>query len=198
MKDLLSASLAASLSYPEYRQLIRDLLAKGKSTGPNQTDALLQFSELNDARMNRLDKRIRLQEQTITQLKKSTEKQTWLVITEGWCGDAAQILPVLYAMSQQNENIDFRLVLRDENEAFMRHFLTNGSKSIPIVIVLDAHNNIVATWGPRPAFPTKMLEDYKARTGGLDAQIKKDLQGWYNKDKGVHIQEDFLKVVSGE
>lgn len=195
MKEIIKDSLAKSTSYNTYRSLVSNLLENGKSTGPNQSDALLNYSMLNDKRMARLDKKIKLSDETIERLNKVEKEQTWLLITEGWCGDAAHVLPVMNKMSNENEHINLKVVLRDENVALMNQFLTNGSMSIPKLVVLDKEDNVVSSWGPRPSIATKMVNDYKEKHGSLDADFKKDLQLWYNKNKGVNIQEDLLAFL---
>ena len=195
MKDLIKDSLTKSTSYITFRSLVSDLLEKGKSTGPSQSDALLNYSMLNDKRMARLDKKIKLSDTTIERLNKIKKAQTWLLITEGWCGDAAHILPVMNKMSTENENISLKVVLRDENPELMNHFLTNGSMSIPKLVVLNTNNEVLSSWGPRPSIATKMVTDYKEKHGGLDSDFKKDLQLWYNKNKGINIQEDLLTFL---
>ena len=60
-----------------------------------QSEDLLNYSKLNDRRMTRLDKTIQLSHETLLALKKNDKPITWLVLTEGWCGDAAQALPVI-------------------------------------------------------------------------------------------------------
>ena len=195
MKEIIKDSLAKSTSYNTYRSLVSNLLENGKSTGPNQSDALLNYSMLNDKRMARLDKKIKLSDETIERLNKVEKEQTWLLITEGWCGDAAHVLPVMNKMSNENEHINLKVVLRDENVALMNQFLTNGSMSIPKLVVLDKEDNVVSSWGPRPSIATKMVNDYKEKHGSLDADFKKDLQMWYNKNKGVNIQEDLLAFL---
>jgi len=195
MKDLIKDSLIKSTSYTTFRNLVRGLLEKGKSTGSNQSEELLNYSMLNDKRMSRLDKKIKLSETTIERLNKVQKEQTWLLITEGWCGDAAHILPVMNKMSAENENINLKVVLRDENLELMNQFLTNGSMSIPKLVVLDANEEVVSSWGPRPSIASKMVVDYKEKHGGLDPGFKKDLQLWYNKNKGVNIQEDLVAFL---
>lgn len=195
MKEIIKDSLAKSTSYNTYRSLVSNLLENGKSTGPNQSDALLNYSMLNDKRMARLDKKIKLSDETIERLNKVEKEQTWLLITEGWCGDAAHVLPVMNKMSNENGHINLKVVLRDENVALMNQFLTNGSMSIPKLVVLDKEDNVVSSWGPRPSIATKMVNDYKEKHGSLDADFKKDLQLWYNKNKGVNIQEDLLAFL---
>ena len=195
MKKVIENSLKKAISYSEYRVFVKELLAQGKSTGPNQSDDLLNYSLLNDKRMKRLDKTIKISEETIAKIKDIREPQTWLVLTEGWCGDAAQNLPVINKIAEENPNIQLKLVLRDENLELMDRFLTNGGRSIPKLIALDKENEIVNTWGPRPTVATKMVVDYKTEHGGLDAEFKKDLQVWYNKNKGNNVQEDILSIL---
>ncbi|WP_299118414.1 thioredoxin family protein [uncultured Tenacibaculum sp.] len=195
MKEIIESSLQKAISYSEYRTLVKDLLEQGKSTGLTQSDALLNYSLLNDKRMKRLDKTIKISEETIAKVKDVKEPQTWLVLTEGWCGDAAQNLPVINKIAEENPNIQLKLVLRDENLELMDKFLTNGGRSIPKLIALDKENEVVETWGPRPSVATKMVADYKTEHGSLDADFKKDLQVWYNKNKGNNVQEDILTLL---
>ncbi|WP_299160054.1 thioredoxin family protein [uncultured Tenacibaculum sp.] len=195
MKEIIESSLQKAISYSEYRMLVKELLEQGKSTGVTQSDDLLNYSLLNDKRMKRLDKTIKISEETIAKIKDIKEPQTWLVLTEGWCGDAAQNLPVINKIAEENPNIQLKLVLRDENLELMDKFLTNGGRSIPKLIALDKENEIVNTWGPRPTVATKMVVDYKTEHGSLDAEFKKDLQVWYNKNKGNNVQEDILSIL---
>lgn len=195
MKTTIEKSLQNTYTYQEYRDLVSNLLAEGKSTGPNQSEDLTNYSMLNDRRMKRLDKTIKISEETRQKVQALKETQTWLVLTEGWCGDAAQNLPVLNKIAELNENINMKFVLRDENLELMDLFLTNGGRSIPKLIALDKNNNVLKTWGPRPSFANKMVTEYKAKNGNLDPQFKQDLQVWYNKDKGKSTQEDFIAFV---
>ena len=195
MKDIIKKSLENTYTYQEYRTLVSDLLLVGKSTGPEQSEYITNYSMLNDKRMKRLDKTIKITEETVSEIKKLEVPQTWLVLTEGWCGDAAQNLPVINKMAALNENIQLKLVLRDDNLDLMDLFLTNGGRSIPKLIALDKDNNVLNTWGPRPTVAAEMVADYKATHGSLDAQFKQDLQLWYNKDKGISTQEDFIKII---
>ena len=195
MKKIIQNSLEKAFSYQEYRELVSNLLAQGKSTGPNQSDDLLNYSKLNDRRMKRLDKTVKLTKETLAKIKDVKEPQTWLVLTEGWCGDAAQNLPVINKIAEENPNINLKLVLRDENLELMDEFLTNGGRSIPKLIALNQENEVINTWGPRPTTATKMVVDYKEKHGSLDADFKTDLQVWYNKNKGENTQEDLVSML---
>ena len=196
MKKIIEKSLKTAISYSGYRSLVKNLLIKGKSTGTEQSEDLTNYSMLNDRRMKRLDKTIKISEETIQEFQKVKQPQTWLVLTEGWCGDAAQNLPILNKIASDTANIDLKIVLRDENLDLMDLFLTNGGRSIPKLIVLDKDNNVLDFWGPRPTIATKMVTDYKEKNGILDPQFKQDLQVWYNKDKGKSVQKDFINLFA--
>lgn len=192
---LIKNSIKKGVSYSTYRTLIKGLLVEGKSTGNEQSEALLAYSILNDKRMDRLDKTLKISEDTAVALNKLADNFTLLVLAEGWCGDAAQILPVINKIAASSSKIDLKIVCRDENEALMNQFLTNGGKAIPKVIVVNSKNEVVNSWGPRPAIATKMVNDYKTLHGGLDDEFKKNLQIWYNKDKGNSTQKDLLEIL---
>ena len=193
--NLIENSLLKANNYNTYRAIVKKLIAEEKATGPHSTVDLLRYSILNDKRMDRLDKKIALPEETKNSLSQLEKNYTFLVISEGWCGDAAQILPIINKISEESSQIDLKIVLRDENEDLMNQFLTNGAKAIPKVIILDEKNEIINSWGPRPSIATKMVTEYKEKNGSIDAEFKKDLQVWYNKDKGISTQQDILTIL---
>ena len=196
MKKLIEESLEKAISYDQYRTLVSDLIEQGKSTGEIQSDDLLNYSILNDKRMNRLDKTIEISENTKNKVKNVKKEQTWLVLTEGWCGDATQNIPVINKIAEQNSKINLKFVLRDENPELMDQFLTNGGKAIPKLIAIDDESNVLGTWGPRPSEATSMVADYKEKYGKLDPEFKKDLQIWYNKNKGRNTENDLLSLFN--
>jgi thioredoxin-like negative regulator of GroEL len=192
---LIKNSIRRGVSYATYRTLIKGLLVEGKSTGSEQNEALFDYSQLNDKRMDRLDKTLKISEETQNSLNQLKDGFTFLVIAEGWCGDAAQILPVINKIAEASTKINLKVVCRDENDELMNQFLTNGTKSIPKIIIVDNNNEVINSWGPRPSIAAKMVLDYKDKNGGLDDVFKKDLQIWYNKDKGTNTQKDLVELL---
>jgi hypothetical protein len=188
--------LQKSTTYEAYKQLVEDLLAAGKSTGPQQSEALTHYSQLNLQRMHRVEKTIQLLPEVREQLIRVSRPQIWLVLTEGWCGDASQSLPVIKTLADLNTNIGMRILLQDENPELMDRYLTNGvSRSIPRLIAVDpATGKELFTWGPRP---TALQESfYGMRSEGLPYDvIKEELQRWYNKDKTVTIQQELAALL---
>ncbi len=196
MNNIINKSLTKAKSYVDYKTMILDLLKEGKSTGLEQNEDLFNFSKLNDKRMKRLDKQTKLSENAKLKIEKVQKDFTWLVLTEGWCGDAAHTLPVINKFAESNPKIELKVVLRDENEDLMNEFLTNGSKSIPKLVVLEKKTNkVIGSWGPRSKTAAKLVTDYKEKNGRIDAEFKKQLQIWYNKDKGSNIENEMVEMI---
>jgi thiol-disulfide isomerase/thioredoxin len=195
MNTNIKSALTNSHSYKAYRTLVSQLIKEGKSTGNTQSDDLLHYSELNETRMNRLEKTIKITDEVQQEINQIESKVTWLLISEGWCGDAAQILPIIYKMAEVSDNIELRIVFRDENEALMNDFLTNGSMSIPKLIILDEENNVIGDFGPRPEPARKLIADYKEKNGVVDESIKVELQKWYLQDKGISTQNEIMQLM---
>ncbi|WP_415375888.1 thioredoxin family protein [Patiriisocius sp. Uisw_017] len=193
---LLNKALENAMSYEEYRTLTIGLTAETKTTGSHQTEALINYTKLNDARMRRLDKTTKISEEATRLFLNYSKKVTWLVLTESWCGDAAQSMPVINKLANVAQNVSYKVVLRDEHPALMQHFLTNGGMSIPKLIAIDDASKIVlGHWGPRPTEATKMVTDHKQKHGTITPEFKQELQVWYTKDKGVSIVEDIEKIL---
>jgi thiol-disulfide isomerase/thioredoxin len=196
MQTIIKNSLKNSYSYSEYRNQVTSLLLQGKVTGLEQSESLTNYTALNEARMNRLEKTISLTEEVKTALSNLKRKYVWLVLSEGWCGDAAQLLPIMHKIAEFSENIEMRVVIRDENEDLMNLFLTNGSKAIPKLVILNTETlKVVSDWGPRPLGAKNLIIDYKSKHGVVDETAKTELQKWYLKDKGVSTQMEIMALI---
>lgn len=196
INQIINNSLKNSLSYTEYRNLVEGLVAENSTTGNEKSEDLAEFTKLNDRRMKRWDKTLKVSDEVVQNVQNFNKKTTWLVLTESWCGDAAHVIPVINKVAELNENIDLRLILRDENPDLMNAFLTNGGKAIPKLIAIDNESgNVLNTFGPRPSVATKLVNDYKEEHGTLTPEFKQDLQVWYNKDKGQSTIEDLVELI---
>ncbi len=186
---------AKGMDYEEYRRLIDAMIIVGKSTSKNDSDALLGYSKLNVVRMKRLDRTVEIIPELEETVRRLSAPQTWLVITEGWCGDAAQIVPVLNKLTELNDHIQLKFLLRDENLELMDQYLTNGrSRSIPVVIALNEYNEELFRFGPRPTVAQEMFYHLKANAVSNDA-VKEEIHSWYAKDKTVTTQQEILTLL---
>src|SRR6476620_5284051 len=113
--------------------------------------------------MQRLGKTVELAELVKTAAQDVKRKMIWLIITEGWCGDAAQNIPVIEKIASESGNIETRYILRDENPELIDQFLTEGARSIPKLIAIDRNSgDVLGTWGPRPKTAQKLFSEQRS------------------------------------
>lgn len=196
MKTIYQIALQNSMSYNDYLKLIDEKIAQNSSTGHEQSEMLTDFTKLNRARMKRLDKTQQILPELAAMVQKIDTKQIWLVLTESWCGDAAQNIPVLKKLADLNPLIDLRLILRDDNDALMQKYLTNGGKSIPkLIAVSEDLETELFTWGPRPATAQVEVKRLLDENGGFNDKVKESIQVWYNNDKGISMQKELMELL---
>jgi len=147
-----------ALSYREYRQGIDDAL---EQPATDEASAKLQpYTKKNVAIMERYDASVI--PKTLKAALEAAPATTWLVLTEGWCGDAAFNVPVLAALEKVvPDKIVLRMLLRDSNPELMDAHLTDGGRSIPKVIVLNENLEELGTWGPRPQGLQHLMKQWK-------------------------------------
>lgn len=187
------------LDYAAYRALVAQVVAEHRTTGPVQSEDLIRYTVLNKARMERNERVVELLPE-LREALRAAPAMDWLVLTEAWCGDASQNVPVMMRMAEAAPHIRLRLVLRDEHPALMDRYLTNGTRSIPKLIASDAQGRERFTWGPRPAPPQRMVLDNKALPEGqrlAKDQLYAKVHGWYAADRGVTMQREFLALLRG-
>lgn len=186
--------LDKAISYEIYRKIIDEALSQGKTTGPNQSEELTDYTKMNVQRMNRWDKTAHISTELHKALTSVSEKWIWLILSEGWCGDAAQNLPVIVKMAALNPNIEVKLLFRDENLDLMDNYLTEGARSIPKLICLKKETlEELGTWGPRPAIAQAMVMEYKKTME--HKELAEKIHKWYAENKSVELQTEFLDLV---
>jgi hypothetical protein len=185
-----------ALPYSLYRGLVESLAVMNKTTGFEQTEERISATKLNVARMSRVEKTFALTPQLREALDQLRIPLKWLVISEGWCGDSAQILPALHKIAEASGGkIQMKTTLRDENPELMDAFLSNGTRSVPKLICMDDSFNVLATWGPRPETAQQLVLQLKSdpRTAPL---FKEELHKWYAKDRSQTIEEEIAKMLT--
>lgn len=182
-------------TYEEYRKLVDELFEEGKTTGEDHSEGMLDYTKMNIQRMKRLDKTIELDSSLTKQLENIPCPVNWLLITEAWCGDASQNVPILNKMAEASPTINLRLILRDENLDIMDQYLTNGGRAIPKLVILDGDMKEIATWGPRPSVVQEIVMENK-RSGAMPySEFGKVVQKWYATDKGKSLQREMMDVI---
>ncbi len=188
-------NLKKLMTFAEYLKLIDDLLLEGKTTGENQSEAMFGYGKLNRQRMKRLEKTVKLNDLLKEKVGSIKANWIWLILTEGWCGDAAQNIPIIEKIAAENPNIETRYLLRDENLELMDKYLTFNARSIPKLICLDAETfEEIGTWGPRPQAAMDYFFEMKHQ--GLEKpQMMENMQRWYLADENQSIQSEFENLL---
>jgi len=196
MKIAVAQGLLRSHSYSKYREIVSDLLKERKVSGNEQSADLIHYTELNQVRMDRLDKKMVITEENIQKMLQLKKHYVWLVLSEGWCGDAAQLVPIFNKLDFVSQHLELKIAFRDENIKLMNLFLTNGNKAIPKLIVLDkVSSEVVGSWGPRPKGASDLIKSYKQQYGVVDETAKTELQLWYLHDKGISTQNEIIELM---
>jgi Thioredoxin len=177
----------------EFLRLFDEILQSDNPQPPYDNPAYLEYTRLNQSRMNRWMRTMQLDEELIKELKNISRRQHWIIIVEPWCGDVAHSLPFLIQLAEQSPLISYDLQLRDSEPFLINSYLTNGTKSIPKLIVRDEEGNDLFTWGARPVAAQQLMEDLKAANADFET-IKTQLQNWYNTNKGKSLQQELLKL----
>ena len=182
------------MKFEEYLAYFEAILADPEKYPPYSNVEYLNYAKLNWSRMNRWLKRFEVNEDLKSRIAAVTDPQQWLLITEPWCGDASHIVPFIELMAKENELISVSYELRDSEPFRIEKYLTNGTRSIPKIIVQDAKGNDLAVWGPRPQECQAIFMSEKEKGGDFES-LKITLQKWYNADKGEKIQQEITALL---
>ncbi|WP_297336952.1 thioredoxin family protein [Algoriphagus sp.] len=183
--------VAQAMTYSEYKNLIDSLFAEGRTTGENQSASYLEYTRMAIQRMKRWDKTIRIDQQ-MTELVKKLPPQLWVIITEAWCGDAAQTIPYISKLAELNPTIQLRLILRDENPEIMNQYLTHGARSIPKLIALSPGlQQEYFVWGPKPSYLMEKQREFKTDPKGKTSkEFVEEVHLWYARDKNLTLGKE--------
>jgi hypothetical protein len=182
------------MNYREYIQSVINDVASDPGIISNDEKELLEYKKLNLQRSSRIERTYVISEELKSLIENINDKQLWMVITEGWCGDSAQILPHIAKMADLNPNVDLKILLRDSNPDIMDLYLAHGTRSIPILVAFDLEGNELFTWGPRPKALQTLINKWKSE-GIVKPELFEKLHLWYAKDKGKEIEEEFIKIL---
>jgi hypothetical protein len=189
-------TLAHALTFDAYIRLTESIVSNPSPGGKYQNEKTHRYTRSNLERMNKVLDTMLLNQKLYNQLSELKEKWTWLVLSEPWCGDASWGTPALYIISTATENIDFKILLRDENPEIMKGYQTAGGDSIPKLVCLrteDLHE--LGTWGPRPQLLQNIVNATKGKPDIDYKEIVRQLHAWYEDDNTNSIQDEITVLV---
>jgi hypothetical protein len=189
-------TIQKGFSFDEYIKMTEKLLEQGKTTGTDHSEFMVDYTRLNLQRMRRLIKTTLLLEEVREKLDHLEKEMIWVVLTEAWCGDAAQIVPVIAEMVRYSPKIQLSLLLRDEHPRIMDAYLSNGTRSIPKLICLEAGSlRELGSWGPRPAAAQQMVMEAKATPNITKEEFIHGVHKWYADNKTLDTQQELLEQI---
>jgi hypothetical protein len=181
-----------ALTYDEYRRHIDEVL--DTPAADEKTQKMIPYYEKNAVLMDQFINSYKVNKLMLEALRIALPV-TWLVITEGWCGDAAYASPLFRLIEKAaHGKIELKFVLKNQHPGLMDANLTNGGRTIPKLIVLNEHLEEVASWGPKPEALQEQVLEWKASGYALNDIIAK-VDNWYNEDKTLEIQHELREQV---
>ena len=195
-KLIMDEILQHGLTYKEYKdKFIEEVNSTNPGSLSESDKELFEYKKLNLTRSKRIEKNYIVSDELTAEIQNIKEKQLWVVITEAWCGDSAQNLPIVAKIAERNPNIDLRIILRDSNPEIMDLYLTNGSRSIPKAAAFDMEGNELFTWGPRPKAAQELIHQWKSE-GIVKPELYEKLHLWYGRNQGREIESEFIDILS--
>lgn len=183
------------MDFRTYLNTFEQILDSTAPEAPYDSAAYLDYAKLNWSRMNRWLKKGELSDALVEAIKGISQDQQWTVITEPWCGDAAHSIPFIQLAAQLNPLITVVYEHRDAEPFRINEYLTDGSKSIPKLIIRDSQGADLAVWGPRPKECQQLFDRLKTENADFETQ-KTALQHWYNADKGKSVQAELVSLLT--
>lgn len=196
-KQLIERIEKTGIGYEEYFFALADQAHElEQMEQPLEADDHRRYLRLNFQRSSRVHKHYRLSEEMHKAIRSIDRPQLWMVLTESWCGDSAQILPQIARIAAASELITLKILPRDENKDLMQLYLTGGKESIPKLVAFDEHGRELFRWGPRPQAAAQLFKTLQAM-GLPKEEIYQRLHLWYGRDRGQSVERELIKLITG-
>lgn len=183
------------LSYQQYYDLTKhEIETTNLDKLTEEQKKSYEDKKLNLHRMTRIAKHYSVSEDLKNLILQIDKPQTWMIISETWCGDSAQNIPFIAKMMALNPMLELKIVMRDANPDIMDLYLTNGTRSIPILVAFNEKGNELFRWGPRPQEAKNLFVDLKAQ--GFDKPyILEKLHLWYGRNRGKNLENEMIEAA---
>lgn len=162
---------------------------------PKKDDEYQEYYELGLQRLNRTLKSFKIDEEQTGKLKATGFQGKILIISEPWCGDASATVPAVSRFFTA-AGIEVKIFLRDNDLSLIDRFQTNGTQSIPKILLLNEDLSVKADWGPRPKFGNELLKKFKENPETYPREVfYNDLQVYYSKNRGKDSIEEVISLL---
>jgi hypothetical protein len=196
MPSVISSVLSQTIAWGEYYNIARRYAEADDRPELYRDEKMLRYTRENIGRMDHILDTINIESKLYNLLAALRRDLTWVALSEPWCGDASQVVPVLYTIASCSDKIAFRILQSDAYADVMNAYLTDGSRSIPKLVCLDTQTmEELGTWGPRPAALQNIVLENKDDTSlSFGAKVRM-VHHWYENDKTASIQEEFIDLI---
>jgi uncharacterized pyridoxamine 5'-phosphate oxidase family protein len=183
-RSLIQKIKSIGLSYKQYLDLTKkEIETSNQFCLTEKEKKKLGDKKLNLHRMTRIEKHYCISNDLKNLIYQIKRNQIWMIISETWCGDSAQNIPFIAKIVELNPKINLKIILRDENPEIMDLYLTDRSRSIPILVAYDEMGKEIFRWGSRPQEAQKLIDELKSK--GLERPIiLEKLHLWYGRNRG--------------
>lgn len=169
--------------------------SKRRVSDVDPEDSYNEYYELGLQRMERTLKTFKPDETMLADLKSKNFNGKILIISEPWCGDASATVPAVSEFFDV-AGIEVKVFLRDMDTSLIDQFQTNGTQSIPKILILNDDFSVRNVWGPRPQFGNELLAKFKANEAIYSREeFYNDLQVYYAKNRGRDAIAEILNLI---
>lgn len=180
-----------SVDFESYIEISKQRIENPKTKDDQEK---LSYNELGMQRMQRTMKTFKINEEQIKILEEKHFKGKILIISEPWCGDASATVPAVSEFFKGKNEV--RIFFRDSDLSLIDQFLTDGTQSIPKVLILNENNEVTNVWGPRPKYGLELLKKFKENPEEYPREtFYNDLQVYYAKNKGKDAIDELIKLL---
>jgi hypothetical protein len=195
MKKIVSDCLQNCFNYLEYEEILNQIRSDSpslNSLSEEQSDSV--SFEKNE---NQFDETISITKDTIGKINSFKNKYTWLVITEKWCIDTRQLIPICNKMAAFSENIELKIAFLEKDTIWI-HNTVDEIQIFPTLIILNKNDNskMLAEWGPRPKGATDLLKSRMKKSGKIPTSAFEEMKMWYFQNKGVSTQFELMRLMN--
>ena len=196
MSSITPSILQQTIDWQHYYALCKQYVEGYDKPLIYQDEKMLRYTASNIKRMDAILQYITIESKLYNLLQSVSTRWTWLVLAEPWCGDVAQILPVLYTIASCTDSIDFKILQSDSHPQILDQYMTEQSRSIPILLCLATDTlQEIGRWGPRPAALQVLVAHYKDDTTVSYRDKVRRVHSWYESDKTQVIQAEFIDLI---
>lgn len=179
-----------ALTFEEYMEE-----AQKRVTETPSTDDYFEYYELGLHRMERTLKTFKVDEEMLEAIKSKDFNGKILIISEPWCGDASATVPAVSKFFEA-AGVEVKVFLRDSDTSLIDLYLTNGTQSIPKILILGQDFNVKNVWGPRPEYGNQLLAKFKENEAVYPREeFYNDLQVYYAKNRGRDAINEIINLI---